>query len=428
MGALFGTTAPESPQTLERMRTLLAHRGRDRHNVLRASPASLGVVAYSHESDCFVHDTGDLQVALAGQLTVALSANDIARLFRTAGLDALHHLLGAYVIAVVDGDTVHLARDGAGGRTVFYAVHEGQLLFASEPKAIHAQPGFARRIRPAALAQYLSFSFVPGSGTMLDGLHELPAGHTVTWQNGQLGEPRRWFVFEGADDDVSQAADERHARTSHEEWVAQTRVAVASAVASRMPPQDDAVAVFLSGGLDSSIIAAEVARQRSAPVRSFAIHFGEQYPNELEHARAVADHVGTEHEDVHIQPKHFVQRLRQMVWHLDEPIGDPITTPNFELSRHVSNVTPWAFNGEGGDPLFGGPKNIGMLLSHWYGGIDARPEVPANRRTSHRIGVATKKSRRLLSPDLLRTKLTYERDLESDAHAILRFAPAGRRS
>lgn len=90
----------------------------------------------------------------------------------------------------------------------------------------------------------------------------------------------------------------------------------------------------------------------------------------LEFARAVAQRCGTEHSEVLIRPKDFLPRLRRIIWHLDEPIGDPITVPNFELSAHVSQEVRWIFNGEGGDPCFGGPKNLPMLLHHWYGGLE----------------------------------------------------------
>jgi len=87
----------------------------------------------------------------------------------------------------------------------------------------------------------------------------------------------------------------------------------------------------------------------------------------------VADKAGTTHHEELIEPQAFLPRLRQMVWHLDDPIGDPITMPNFELSRRVAQRHRWVFNGEGGDPLFGGPKNIPMLLQHWYGGVPRDP-------------------------------------------------------
>jgi len=128
------------------------------------------------------------------------------------------------------------------------------------------------------------------------------------------------------------------------------------------------VGVFLSGGLDSSIIAARVAQLHTGPVHTFSINFGKRYPNENAYARMVAERYGTIHHEVTIQPRDFAHRLPQIISALDEPSGDPITAPNFELARYASDKVGCIFNGEGGDPCFGGPKNIPMLLQQWYGG------------------------------------------------------------
>lgn len=128
--------------------------------------------------------------------------------------------------------------------------------------------------------------------------------------------------------------------------------------------------VFLSGGLDSSMVAAKLAQLSSEPIHTFSIHFEEEYPNELEFARMVAQRYKTHHREICVTPKEFIPNLRKAIWHLDDPIGDPVTIPNFELAAAVSTEFEYIFNGEGGDPCFGGPKNLSMMLAHWYGGIE----------------------------------------------------------
>jgi asparagine synthase (glutamine-hydrolysing) len=169
------------------------------------------------------------------------------------------------------------------------------------------------------------------------------------------------------------------------------------------------VGVFLSGGLDSSLVTAEVARRHDGPVKTYAIHFGADYPHELDFAREVAERCGTEHEEVLIRPESFLPRLRRIVWHLDEPIGDPITVPNFELASHVAAEQRIVFNGEGGDPVFGGPKNLPMMLHHWYG--HAREENFREKRylASYRRGYEILAS--VLTPEW-RRRIDPERDLE----------------
>jgi asparagine synthase (glutamine-hydrolysing) len=352
-----------------------------------------------------LHENGDQAIALAGYLISEHGPRprleDLLEWYRAEGPTFVGKLRGAFVLAVRDGDTLHLARDGAGVRTLFYARHGRRFLFASEPKGILQAPGFPRRIRPAALAQYLTFSFIPGAGTMLEDVFELPAGHIVTSTGDSRPYLRRYFAFE----DVEGEAD-----PSDDHWIEGFRQALGAAVAVRLP-EGEPVAVTLSGGIDSSVVTAEVARRHRASVKTYAIHFGKRYPHELDFARAVARRWRTDHEEVLIRPRRFLPRLRRMIWYLDEPIGDPITMPNYELAAHISKEARWVFNGEGGDPCFGGPKNIPMLLQHWYGGVDHGPGfrerayLASYRRCYEEVS-------RLLTPEW-RARVDAQADLEA---------------
>ncbi|QDU93814.1 asparagine synthetase B family protein [Lignipirellula cremea] len=329
------------------------------------------------------------------------SLEELARRYQQQGPDFVQGLLGAFVMAIVDQGELHLFRDGAGARTLFYGRNGPRMLFAVEPKGIWQTAGFDRRLRPAAVAEYLSFSFIPGERTLLEGLHELPAGSRL--QVKACGETRltRYFRFEDFEPPDPGATEA--------DWVRLFRETHRQAVADRLD-LDRPAAVFLSGGLDSSVVTAELVQQTRQPVHSFAIHFGAKYPHELPFAREVAEHCGTTHHEVLIEPKRFLPRLREMIWQLDDVIGDPITMPNYELSAHVSQDFSAVFNGEGGDPLFGGPKNIPMLLHHWYG----VPDRSKNFREqlyleSYRRGYD--ELSRLLSPEF-RRQIDFEADLE----------------
>lgn len=410
MTALFGFTGPPDASLADRVAGVLAHRG-GRTRLVRETPsATVGVLDHFDETEIAAFGTGvyaddGWTIAVAGQFSTAPGEQPVPladRLvdFRTKGPDCLPSWHGAFVAAIGDGRRVWLVRDGSGIRTLYYGVHAGRLIFGSEPKAVLAQPGFPRRLRVAALAQYMAFSFVPGEGTMLRDVFEVPAGHWVSC-DCEKPEPttRRYFVFEEPG---------RNGETDERLWVDRFREEFGAAVEERLPA-NETVGIFLSGGLDSSIVTAEVARRHRHPVKTYAIHFGEQYPNELAFAQAVAERCGTDHEEVLIEPRDFLPRMRRMIWHLDEPIGDPITIPNFELAARVSQDVRWVFNGEGGDPCFGGPKNIPMLLQHWYGG------VPRDDRFRERAYLASYRRcydevTRLLSPDALR-EIDEERDL-----------------
>ena len=373
MGALYGFTGPPDPRLQTRMGDALRHRGNGSCFTDTGDSATRIYTARFDERErrrlgAGLYTDGDQTIALAGALHTASpeppTLPELLEWYRHEGPGFVRRLRGAFVLAVRDRATIHLVRDGAGQRTIYYGRGAGRFIFAIEPKAVLAVPGFPRRLRPAAVAEYLTFSFIPGSRTMLEDLHELPSGHHLSC-NGESGPVlERYFAFE-------ETAPE--SCTPSTEWVDRFRTQFGRAVAERLPTGQP-VTVFLSGGLDSSIVTAEVARQHDRPVRTYAIHFGRQYPHELDFARAVAERCGTHHEEVLIRPKDFLPHLRKIIWYLDEPIGDPITVPNFQLAARVSDNGPWVFNGEGGDPCFGGPKNIPMMLNHWYGGMqrDAR--------------------------------------------------------
>lgn len=368
MSALFGFCGATDTKQFVRMQESLSHRGESIQSVEKQT-LSLGYWKSSWAAD---HCGAGLQqnergtIVLAGFQTLGLAERIITLDEIAAGLDDRQtppeHLTGDFVIAFQASDgRFFLVRDGAGARTIYYAEWQNKLFFASEPKAIWSTPGFPRRLAPNSLAKYLTYSFVPGDETMLQGIRELLPGHCLIRQPRGDISVKRYFRFE-----------EVQILPSHQLSVADSvpefRKTFARSVAGRLVlVGDQSPVLFLSGGLDSSVVAAELTQQSQRKVRTYSLHFGERYPNELEYARLVAERLGTEHEEVLIQPKDFVGKLKEMVWHLDDPIGDPITMPNFELARRVANGVQFVFNGEGGDPCFGGPKNLPMLLLHWYG-------------------------------------------------------------
>lgn len=381
MGAIFGFTGARDPALHARMSAALSHRGSRGAVLGEGDTGTLGYIRRHDETTerrlgVGLISDGDVTLALAGYLAgrpagatievVNRSDEPLAALvaaYRSRGPDFIEDLDGAFAIAVLDGRRLILARDGSGERSLYYATAGGRHLFASEPKAIFAAPFFPRRLRAAAVAEYLTFCFQPGSETMVEGLNEIMAGHMLVLDGPAApGAQRRYFFFERNE------PEER----PEEEWVGRFRDEVGAHV-QRMLPPGEPVGIFLSGGIDSSVVAAEVARRHDRPVRSFAIHFGKKYPHELEFAAAVARRCGTDHEEVEIRPRDFLPGLRRIIWHLDDPIGDPVAMPNFELAGHASREVRWIFNGEGGDPCFGGPKNLPMLLSHWYGGVPREP-------------------------------------------------------
>ncbi len=306
---------------------------------------------------------------------------------------------------------MHLVRDASGARTVYHATHAGRFFFASEPKAIWSVPGFPDGCVQLRSLSTLRTALSRALATMLEHIEELPAGHSLTLASGRTPSTRRYFCFQR--DQFASRAQSPFASVHPSEadaWAARTRQCLAEGIRRRLPA-DEPPAVFLSGGLDSSVVTCELTKQSARPVHSYALHFGKQYPNELDFADAVARHCGTRHREVEIRPREFLPQLRQMIWHLDDPIGDPITMPNMLLAQRVAENHRWVFNGEGGDPCFVGPKNLRMLLGHWYGppmptaGFRERAYLSSYRRSYELID-------ELLAPEW-RRQVDHARDLEA---------------
>jgi asparagine synthase (glutamine-hydrolysing) len=405
MSALWAFTGPPDHALARRMGDALAHRAAGARPIVDAAPrVTIAVAARDARlGGLATDDTADLAVAFAGRLPIGTGIDDVAHAVEIAGVDAIPELPGEWILAFRTADRLVVARDAAGVRTAYWGVHGGRVLVAVEPKGVVVAPGFPRRLHPPSLAQFLAFSFVPGERTALADLFELPAGHRLD-VDLTTGSTRlvRWFRHEEID-----ATD-----GPPEAWVAPTRAAIDRAVAARLPPGEP-VSTFLSGGLDSSLVTAAATltrRERGEPPPiSWSLHFGTSYPNELEYAADVAERVGTDHRVVEVSGRSVANDLRRMVWHLDEPIGDPVTAGNFVLAEHAARESAWVLNGEGGDPLFGGPKNLPMLLAHWYPtGADPRfreaQYLATWRRAGEEIGA-------LLHPDLL-AEIDLERDLD----------------
>ena len=380
MSAIFGFYGSPNQKRLIQMQNALTHRGCT-VEIIQCDEASIGYWKSPWASErcgAGITETDSGIIALAGFQTPGpagqiFSLTEIAS--HLAENESLpEELTGDYVITFwANNNRFFLARDGSGSRTVYYSKWNKSLLFASEPKGIWSIDHYPRRLAPDSLAKYLAFSFVPGDATMLQGLHELCPGHFLRADQSSDYSIQRYFRFEDVQQDESN-------RISTEQSIPEFRRAFSQATADRLAIIDNQPpVVFLSGGLDSSVVAAEIANQSDQELNTFSLHFGADYPNELEYARKVARRIRSNHHEVLIQPRDFIKDLPSMIWHLDDPIGDPITMPNYSLAKQVSGQTDFVFNGEGGDPCFGGPKNIPMMLLHWYG----IPQLPLFREKAY---------------------------------------------
>ncbi len=295
--------------------------------------------------------------AYSGQ-TALKSLSDWREILLTDQLAALN---GAFALAWQSGpENLLLLRDPMGERTLFYAPCGQGLIFASSLELL-LQSGLIRReLNLEALTRYLSYAYLPGHETLIQGVYELLPGEKLRWQAGLL-ETKNYWDLPPAEMDL----DRETARQG-------LREALEIAVEKRLPAQE-AVCASLSGGIDSSLVVALLARLSLRPVHTWSVSFGKAYRNELPFSQAVAEAYQTRHRVLEVHPRTVLYFLDETLALLGNPIGDPLTVPNALLFRAASEVGPVLFNGEGGDPLFGGPKNIPMLLALLYASEEADP-------------------------------------------------------
>jgi len=258
------------------------------------------------------------------------------------GHDCVKYLHGMFAFAIWDGRRrqLFLARDRLGIKPLYYTRARGQFLFASEVKALLRTRLLEKRLSPEGLTSYLAFGGVSEPLTAIEGVLQLPAGHTALLCDGQLKIDRYWeFPTSGQPglnaEDAAEELRERLAETIREHLVS-----------------DAPLGVFLSGGLDSSVLAALAARE-GGDVRSVSVSFDEESFDESAHAERVAAHIGAGHTDVRLRPHDFLEQLDGAFDAMDQPTMDGLNT--YVLSQGAKRVgLTVAISGLGGDELFDG--------------------------------------------------------------------------
>jgi asparagine synthase (glutamine-hydrolysing) len=273
---------------------------------------------------------------------------------------------GAFALAWQAGGALTLARDAIGERTLYYALLPEGLLFASTLRALLATGLVERTLSLPAVATYLTYAYLPGRETLVRGVRELLPGEVLQFRDGTVTSSRLWSLPAQTD----YAADEEALRLA-------LRARLEEAVRRRLPA-GKTVGAFLSGGLDSSLVVALARLLHDAPVETLSVSFGPDYANELPFSSLVAEHCRTRHRIVELSPAVVLHHLDDSIGLLSDPIGDPLTVPNALLFREAARDVGVVLNGEGGDPCFGGPKNLPMLLSELYGGGRERSYLRAH--------------------------------------------------
>jgi len=284
----------------------------------------------------------------------------IAHLYEDYGERFVEHLRGMFAIAIWDAGRrrLVLARDRVGKKPLYWRLADGRLSYGSELKALMLDPQLERSVDRRALEMFFTYQYAPSPLTILEGVHKLPPASTLVWDGGEPQITRYWHLSYEPKLRLS-AAEQREA------CLEIMRESVRLRMRSDVP-----IGLFLSGGMDSSVVLALVAELSSQPVRTFTIGFDDPAYNEAGYARAVAERYATDHTE-EIVRLDAIELLPRIVEHYDEPFGDSSAIPTYRVSELAARDVKVVLNGDGGDETFGGYERyrfqIGMAR------IDALP-------------------------------------------------------
>jgi asparagine synthase (glutamine-hydrolysing) len=276
------------------------------------------------------------------------------------GPECLRRFNGMFAFAIWDrrDRSLFVARDRIGEKPLYYYTDDQQLVFASEIKAILADPAIPRALNPAGLANFLAFGHSVAPSTIYRGINKLLPGHYMVVKQGRVQTRQYWDVGE-------EPQFPGHGTLREEEYSERILSLLDDSVRRRMIA-DVPVGAFLSGGVDSSAIVALMSRHATDAVMTFSLGFaGMAGYNELAHARRVARHLGTEHHELEVDPGDLVDIVEKLVYHYDEPFADPAAFPVYVLSRFARQHVTVVLTGDGGDELFGGYRRYAADQATW---------------------------------------------------------------
>jgi asparagine synthase (glutamine-hydrolysing) len=416
---------------VERMRDVLTHRGPDdkgifldaRNGLIGFGHRRLSIVDVSAGHQPMTNEDGSLHIIYNGEIynhaefrsslearghiySTHCDTETILHLYEEYGENCVHHLRGMFAFAIWDSRKreLFIARDRLGVKPLYYAqADDGSLYFASEIKALFEAGPIKAEINYQALPDYLANHAPSGEETLFSGVRRLLPASTLLWRDGVIQIKKYW--------DICFRKDESSERTDADyiaEWSELFRESVRLRLMSDVP-----LGMFLSGGIDSSAIAAVMSGMVAEPIKSFSVAFAEREANELEYARLVARTFKTDHREVVVSPGDFFATLAKLIWHEDEPIAHPSSVALYFVSQLAAQHVKVVLTGEGSDELLAGYGRYHKTILNMRWGGRYRRLVPPQVRNVIRKQIAQLPSSSKLGQKLGRTFLTLAPDLES---------------
>ncbi|MEO7971008.1 MAG: asparagine synthase (glutamine-hydrolyzing) [bacterium] len=417
-----------SAAMLERMRDVLTHRGPDDAGLFIDGRVGLGhrrlsIVDVASGHQPMTNEDGTLHIVYNGEIynhadfreslearghryETHCDTETILHLYEEHGQSCVEHLRGMFAFAIWDQQDRELfvARDRLGVKPLYYAqTSDGSFYFASEIKALLETGEVKAELNYQALPDYLANHATSGEETLFAGIKRLLPGHTLLWRDGVIRINKYWDVsFVRTGDD----------RRSDSDYVAEWSELFRESVRLRLMA-DVPLGMFLSGGIDSSAIAAVMSGMVDEPVKTFSVAFQEREANELEYARLVARAFKTNHHEVVVTPKDFFAALPQLVWHEDEPIAHPSSVALFFVSQLAAQHVKVVLTGEGSDELLAGYARYRKTLLNLSLGQRYQALLPRDIRNAIKNRIAALPPESHLSQKLRRTFLALNSDVES---------------
>jgi asparagine synthase (glutamine-hydrolysing) len=368
MCGIAGFAGPDR-SVIEKMTDALVHRGPDGNAIWTNDRASLGhcrlaildprpegdqpmwnaektiAIVYNGE----IYNYRELRDEERLQCQTTTDTEVILHLYEKYGMDFVHRLRGMFAFGIYDtrDDSWHLARDSKGIKPLFIAYPHGRLAFASEMRSLMRALPQKPALNMTALSQYLRLQYVPGPHTLCEGIEQLPPGTILSWKNTE--EKRRIFT------------PVEHASYASKADFTGRFPALMDDIVRQHLVSDKPVGIFLSGGMDSSVILHHMSHHASKPIKTFTVRFeataeedARRFNTDAELAKKTAEHYGTDHQEIFLTAELFRDLYADTARSLDQPNADHVSVAQYLLSREAKKHVDVVLTGAGGDELFGG--------------------------------------------------------------------------
>ena len=371
---IFDPAASVSPALVKSMADTISHRGPDDDGYFISGPVGLGfrrlsIIDLSGGHQPLSNEDGSIHIVFNGEIynykelrqyllgrghifRTQSDTETIVHLYEELGEACVEKLRGMFAFAIWDerSKSLFLARDRVGIKPLYYSQSRTSVIFASEIKAILADPEMKAEVRPSMIDRFLTFDYIPGEETLFKNIYKLAPGHSVSFRAGKSYKRQYWDLhFEPSPSSFRQAKSR---------LLDLLEESVALHMISDVP-----VGFLLSGGVDSTAMLGLAVGKTSHSISSYTIGFSDpQTTDERPYARLAAQKYGSEHHETTISANQFAEFLPKYIWHMEEPVCEPPAVALYYVSKLAKEFVKVLISGEGGDEAFAGYSNYRSLL------------------------------------------------------------------